>query len=200
MWKRVLFAETEDAHEQAWRDLCKEFDDQRIILRYLYGTYLPVRAQWARCFIRYYRNFGIRVTSGTEASNNNVKSYLLNGMSHLYRLVEAIQDMMHDQERDFKDACAQDEVLTAREYLGSVGYYLGELQTAMSSKGLKLVSGQYRIARRFMPSANNTNPKGAGVCNDDCTTSIELGVPCYHTVYKKLASGIPFSKREIHSR
>lgn len=28
MWKQVLFAETEDAHIQAWRHLCMEFDDQ----------------------------------------------------------------------------------------------------------------------------------------------------------------------------
>ncbi|KAF6528093.1 hypothetical protein HZS61_008395 [Fusarium oxysporum f. sp. conglutinans] len=113
MWKLVVFAETEEAHEKAWVNLCREFDDQRAILRYLYGTYMPVRAQWARCFIRKYRNFGIRVTSGTEASNNNVKSYLLNGMSHLYRLVEAMQDMIRDQERDFTHASAEDELLTS---------------------------------------------------------------------------------------
>ncbi|KAG7102246.1 PKS-NRPS hybrid synthetase like protein [Verticillium longisporum] len=59
VWKLVLFAETEEAHEKAWGNLCKEFDDQRAILRYLHGTYMPVRAQWARCFIRKYRNFGI---------------------------------------------------------------------------------------------------------------------------------------------
>ena len=68
---------------------------------YLYNTYLPVSAQWPHCFIKHYRNFGIRVTSGTEASNNNVKSYLLNGMSHSYGLVEAIEGMLSDQERDF---------------------------------------------------------------------------------------------------
>ncbi|KAG7119700.1 PKS-NRPS hybrid synthetase like protein [Verticillium longisporum] len=118
MWKLVMFAETEEAHEKAWRNLCNEFDDQRVILRYLHGTYMPVRAQWARCFIRKYRNFGVCVTSGTEASNKNIKSYLLNDMSHLYRLMEAMQDMMGDQERDFNDACAADEVLTAREYIG----------------------------------------------------------------------------------
>ncbi|KAJ3453182.1 hypothetical protein MRS44_018837 [Fusarium solani] len=152
MWKVVLFAETEEAHEKAWVNLCREFDDQRAILRYLHGTYMPVRAQWARCFIRKYRNFGIRVTSGTEASNNNVKSYLLNGLSHLYRLVEAIQDMIRDQERDFTHACAEDEVLTAREYLGSSSEYLGELRTAMSSKGLGLITKQYRLARKAMPT------------------------------------------------
>ncbi|KAF6515731.1 hypothetical protein HZS61_004472 [Fusarium oxysporum f. sp. conglutinans] len=44
MWKLVLFAETEDAHEKAWRNLCREFDDQRAILWYLHRTYMPVRA------------------------------------------------------------------------------------------------------------------------------------------------------------
>ncbi|KAJ6436463.1 transposase [Purpureocillium lavendulum] len=122
-----MFAETEEAHEKAWCDLCREFDDQRAILRYLHGTYMPVRAQWARCFIRKYRNFGIRVTSGTEASNNNVKSYLLNGMSNLHRLVEAIQDMIRDQERDFAHASAEDEVLTARGHIGSSSEYLGNI-------------------------------------------------------------------------
>jgi hypothetical protein len=45
MWKLILFAETEEAHEKAWRNLCKEFNDQIAILRYLHNTYLPVRAQ-----------------------------------------------------------------------------------------------------------------------------------------------------------
>ncbi|KHO10645.1 hypothetical protein MAA_11746 [Metarhizium robertsii ARSEF 23] len=200
MWKRVLHAETEKAFEQAWRDLCKEFDDQRAILQYLYSTYLPVSAQWARCFIRHYRNFSIRVTSGTEASNNNVKSYLLNGMSHLYRLVEAMQDMIHDQERAFTDACGQDDVLTAPQYLGSIGNYLGELRTTISSKGLRLINKQYRIARKFLPTGKNPFPDSIGPCDDDCTVSIELGIPCYHKVYAKLDSATPFTKWEVHPR
>lgn len=200
MWKAVLFVETEDAHEKAWKDLCKEFDDQRPILRYLHGTYMPVRAQWARCFIRRYHNFGIRVTSGTEASNNNIKSYLLNGMSHLYRLIEAIQDMMKDQERDFQDACAADEVLTTREYMGSSSEYLGELRTAISSKGLGLINKQYRLARKAMPTGKNPFPEPLGNCSDDCSVSIELGIPCYHKVYSKLGSATPFTKWEVHPR
>jgi hypothetical protein len=200
MWKFVLFAETEEAHEKAWGNLCKEFDDQRAILRYLHGTYMPVRAQWARCFIRKYRNFGIRVTSGTEASNNNIKSYLLNGMSHLYRLVEAMQDMIKDQERDFSDACAADEVLTAREYMGSGSEYLGDLRAAISSKGLGLINKQYRLARKAMPTGKNPFPKPLGDCNDDCSVSVELGIPCCHKVYSKLGSAASFTRWEVHPR
>lgn len=55
---------------------------------------------------------GFRVTPGSEASNN-FKSYLLNGMSHLYGLVEAKEGMLGDQERYFVDNCSQDEVLTS---------------------------------------------------------------------------------------
>jgi hypothetical protein len=171
-----------------------------VILQYLYSTYLPFSAQWARCFIRRYRNFGIRVTSGTEASNNTVKSYLLNGMSHLYRLVEAMQDMIHDQERAFMDACGQDDVLTAPQYLGSMGNYLGELRTTMSSTGLELVNKQYRIARKFMPTGKNPFPDSIGPCDNDCTVSIELGIPCYHKVYTKLDSSTSFTKWEVHPR
>ncbi|KAG6997364.1 PKS-NRPS hybrid synthetase [Fusarium oxysporum f. sp. conglutinans] len=200
MWKFVLFAETEEAHEKAWGNLCKEFDDQRAILRYLHGTYMPVTAQWARCFIRKYRNFGIRVTSGTEASNNNIKSYLLNGMSHLYRLVEAMQDMIKDQERDFSDACAADEVLTAREYMGSGSEYLGDLRATISSKGLGLINKQYRLARKAMPTGKNPFPKPLGDCNDDCSVSVELGIPCCHKVYSKLGSAASFTRWEVHPR
>ncbi|KFG84092.1 hypothetical protein MANI_015087 [Metarhizium anisopliae] len=200
MWKKILYAETEEAFEQAWRDLCKEFDDQRAILQYLYSTYMPVSAQWARCFIRRYRNFGIRVTSGTEASNNNIKSYLLNGMSHLYRLVEAMEDMIHDQERTFKDACGQDDVVTAPQYLGLTGNYLGELRTTISSKGLGLIHKQCRIARKFLPTGKNPFPDSIGPCEDDCTVSIELGIPCYHKVHAKLDSATTFTKWEVHPR
>nr|CEG03583.1 unnamed protein product [Fusarium acuminatum CS5907] len=181
MWKLVLFAETEEAHEEAWVNLCKEFDDQRAILRYLHGTYMPVMAQWARCFIRKYRNFGVRVTSGTEASNNNIKSYLLN-------------------ERDFNDACAVDEVLTAREYMGSSSEYLGELRTALSSKGLGLITKQYRLAKKAMPTGKNPFPDPLGDCGEECSVSTELGIPCCHKIYSKLVSGMPFTRWEVHPR
>ncbi|EAQ84699.1 hypothetical protein CHGG_08713 [Chaetomium globosum CBS 148.51] len=71
LWKLVMFAETEAEHDRLWADVCKEFGEQKAILLYLYRTYMSVREQWARCFIRKYRNFGCRVTSGTEASNDN---------------------------------------------------------------------------------------------------------------------------------
>ncbi|KJZ70944.1 hypothetical protein HIM_09648 [Hirsutella minnesotensis 3608] len=200
LWKFVAFAETKDEHEKAWVRLCDEFNDQQAILIYLYKTYLPIRAQWAQCFIKEHRNFGIRVTSGTEASNNNIKSYLLNGMSHLYSLVEAIEAMLSDQERDFIDACSQDEVLTSRTYSGPGSEYLGELRTVMSEPGLKLVAKEHRRALRSTPSRSRPWPTPTGDCNDDCSVSWQLGIPCCHTIYNKLEAGTPLTKWDVHPR
>jgi hypothetical protein len=106
--------------------------------------------------------------------------------------------MMKDQERDFKDACAQDEVLTAREYLGSTGDYLGDLPTVISSKALGLINKQYRIARKAMPTGKNPFPEPLSDCNDDCSVSVELGVPCCHKVYAKLGSAASLTRYEVH--
>lgn len=200
MWKLIVFAETEEARQKTWVRNCREFDDQRAILLYLHGTYMPVRAQWARCFVRKYHKFGIRVTSGTEASNNNVKSYLLNGMSHLCRLVEAMQDMIRDQEWDFTHASAENEVLTAREYLSLSSEYLGELRTLISSKGLGLITKQYRLARKAIPTGKNPFPDSLGDCSEDCSVSTELGIPCCHKIYSKIGSTTPFTKWDVHPR
>ncbi|OAQ65606.1 transposase [Purpureocillium lilacinum] len=118
LWKLIVFAENNKEYEKTWSRLCHEFNDEQALLIYLYKAYLHISAQWVSCYIKKYHNFGVRVPSGTEASNNNVKSYLLNGTSHLYGLVEAIEGMLRDQERDFADKCSQDEVLTARTYSG----------------------------------------------------------------------------------
>jgi hypothetical protein len=110
-----------------------------------------------------------------------------------------MKDMMKDQERDFNDACAQDEILTAREYLGLGGDYLGELRTVISSKGLGLINKQYRIARKAMPTGKNPFPDPLPECNDDCSVSIE-GVPCCHKIYSKLGSATALTKWEVHPR
>ncbi|KAF6814641.1 mutator-like element [Colletotrichum musicola] len=161
---------------------------------------MPMRAQWARCFIRHYRNFGTRVTSGTEASNNNIKSYLLNGLSHLHRLVDVMQDMIQDQELSFTQACAADEVLSGREYMTTRSEYLGELRSMLSSKALGLITRQHRLAKSALPTSRNPRPDPLGNCTDDCSVSVEYGIPCYHKIYLKLVSLEVFTKWDVHPR
>lgn len=98
------------------------------------------------------------------------------------------------------DACASDEVLSCRAFMGPSSEYLGELGSAVSSKALNLIHKQYRQARRAMPTRSNPFPKPLGDCNDDCSVSIELGIPCCHRIYAKLSSAEPLTKWEVHPR
>ncbi|KHO11405.1 hypothetical protein MAA_10920 [Metarhizium robertsii ARSEF 23] len=108
--------------------------------------------------------------------------------------------MLEDQEREFRQACAQDEVLTAREHLGRGSEYLGDLPQVVSQKGLSMITREYRKALKGIPSPSNPWPDAITTCNDDCNVSIELGIPCHHTLYRKLTTTVPLTKWDIHPR
>ncbi|KAH7143365.1 hypothetical protein DER46DRAFT_630868 [Fusarium sp. MPI-SDFR-AT-0072] len=84
--------------------------------------------------------------------------------------------------------------------MGSGSEYLRDLRAAISSKGLGLINKQYRLARKAMPTGKNPFPKPLGDCNDDCSVSVELGIPCCHKVYSKLGSATLFTRWEVHPR
>lgn len=116
----------------------KEFSDQPAILRYIEKNWVTLRNQWACCYTRFYKNFGARVTSPTESTNLNAKSYLINGRASVLRLVEALQALAHRQIKVFNDRRAQQAIRTRREFLGRA--YLGSLPTKVSYKALEPIN------------------------------------------------------------
>ncbi|KID97315.1 transposase, partial [Metarhizium majus ARSEF 297] len=121
-------------------------------------------------------------------------------MSYLYRLIKAIQGMLEDQEREFRQACAQDKVLIAREHIRHGSEYLGELPYIVSKKALALIIREHRKALKSIPSSSKPWPDNIRTCNDECNVSFELGVPCHHTIYVKLTAATPLTKWDIHPR
>ncbi|KAK3896995.1 hypothetical protein C8A05DRAFT_20153 [Staphylotrichum tortipilum] len=51
LWAYVIYANTEEDFDAAWTRLRQEFSEQQPALDYIANTYLPVRHQWANCFI-----------------------------------------------------------------------------------------------------------------------------------------------------
>ncbi len=70
----------------------------------------------------------------------------------------------------------------------------------MSQPGLNLISREFRHAARSIPSKSCPWPEPIGVCNEDCTVSWQLGIPCRHTIYKKLGADTSFAKWDVHPR
>jgi hypothetical protein len=87
-----------------------------------------------------------------------------------------------------------------QEYLGPSSEYLGDLPKIASQKVLSLITREHRKALKGIPSPSNPWPDAIGACSDECTMSIELGIPCQHTIYRKLIAATPLTKWDIHPR
>lgn len=51
-----------------------------------------------------------------------------------------------------------------------------------------------------MPTGKNPLPGPLGDCGEDCSVSVEFGIPCCHKIYSRVGSGTPFSKWDVHPR
>ena len=125
-----MYAETPDLFDKAWQRLVKEFNDQKAILIYLQDTYICLRSQWARSFTREYPNLGQKTTSPTESNHYGIKSYLLNGNSTIFRLFQAILEMIAHQKRTYEDDVEKQKVRLRREYLNKA--WLGDVPLKVS--------------------------------------------------------------------
>ena len=157
-----------------------EFIDQPAIVRYLEKQWLPLREQWAGCFIQWYRNFGARVTSPTESTNLNVKSYLINGRASTFRLLEAIKALALRQIKKWEDKRADEGVRTCLDYVGRD--YLGSLPMRVSHKALELINREYRYAKAAF--ATRSRPaKPLNPCEGVCSISLQYGIPCRYSIF-----------------
>ena len=82
--------------------IMEKFPDQEPSISYILDTYLVFREQFVECFINKYRNFDIRVTSRTESSHKEIKSYLHNSTADVKFLADRIEQMIKDKESKYK--------------------------------------------------------------------------------------------------
>ena len=70
----------------------------------------------------------------------------------------------------------------------------------ISDPGLKLVTKEHRRALGSIPSRSRPWPEPIGDCNDNCSVSWQLGIPCCHTIFNKLEAAMPLTKWDVHPR
>ena len=79
---------------------------------------MPVRQQWARCYIKEYRNFGARSTSPTEGSKKDVKSYLIHGNSDPFTLAKSTEELVITKEDSYTKQLTYEDVIIRNNFLG----------------------------------------------------------------------------------
>jgi hypothetical protein len=125
LWRYMVFSRSEDEFNQAWSQLQETFQHQERILRYLKDTYLPLKKEWACCYTRYYRNFGLITTAPAESNHHSLKTYHLSLRSDLPDVEEAAASQTVDKRQLYKDKIQQANntirnQFSGREWLGQL--------------------------------------------------------------------------------
>lgn len=191
-----MYAETVQLFDKAWQRLITEFKDQKPILTYLEKTYIRVRQQWARCFIREYPNLGLRTTSATESSNFNIKSYLVTAKTSIFGLVKALIEMVRNQKRAYEEMATQQATRLRREYINK--WWIGNVPLTVSYWAVDQIARQYRKALAAMPSARQPFPPPLSPCEN--IFSNQYGLPCSHTIFRKLEKEESLDQWDVHPR
>lgn len=119
-----------------------KYIDQVDTLDYIFKVYIPLREEWAECFIRRYRNFGQRVNSPVETAHKDVKSYLLNGTGDLFHLHNALIQMIEKKRRVYEQKSAAQKIQQRHKYAGQ--QWLGQLTFQIGYTAIDLLAERHR--------------------------------------------------------
>lgn len=194
-WRCVVFSETEEEFNATWKMMHDAYlPHQRGILRYIEKEYMPLRYQWAMCYIKRYRNFGQRVNSPAESSHKTVKSLLVTGTGDLLHLHTSLKKMIDKREREYTERAAKMAMKLKEKY--SKRDWLGNIRFTVSYDAVRLISFQYRLAAVALPTARN--PVSLPPCTGNFTQQFAL--PCSHLIHARISRGLTLSKRDVHPR
>lgn len=197
-WQHVVYAEDEAEFEVSWAALKATYSRrQNHILNYISKEYMPFREQWARCFIKRYRNFGQRVNSPVETAHKDVKSFLVSGTSDLLHLHNAIVLMLTKKERDYEQNAARMQMRQRQRFIQQQ-HWLGNIPMTVSYVAVDLLAQQHRLAVAAMPSASIPFPERLEPCTG-CFMQ-QYALPCAHIILKKLEDGQALCKEDVHPR
>lgn len=193
-FRRLLYANTIDDFKSTWIQMINTYKSQQsAILHYVEETYLEVKQQWAYCFTKNYRTFGEKANSFTEVSHRLLKLYLFIGTGDFLSLSNRIEQMLDNQERNYRARIADNEV--KQRYLINREEWLSELPTQISFRAINLLIKQHKLVQAHEAEKRELRP---------CTGSFteQFGLPYAHYILEKKTAPkpAPLEKHEIDRR
>jgi hypothetical protein len=194
VWRSILYAPTKDDFKDAWTYLIDIFGAQEDLLTYIQVTLMPVRRQWAQCWICKNLNFGLRVTSPTESAHSDLKSYLVTGKADLFTVGKSVAQMVADILENYFQKLARDEITIRQEYIHRE--WLGDIPKKLTNKAIELIIRQYRFAIQAVPVEGCPSPPVLRPCRQQFTT--QFGLPCSHIILTYLTDKKPLEADLAH--
>ncbi|KAK4099180.1 hypothetical protein N658DRAFT_508831, partial [Parathielavia hyrcaniae] len=198
--QQALREQEEEDNHMAWQHLIDQFaEHQEPAVSYILSTYFPWRKHFLECFTRQNRNFGVRVTSRTEGSHKELKSYLLNSRAELRFLASRVEQLVKDQEASYNAKRGEEATRQLGQY--SSCRWMGDLRYRLSRKALGLVAQQHRICHsRVKSDLGQTASQRRSEPPPECTGAFrhQFGLPCSHDIERKLRSNQELSYLDTH--
>ncbi|KJZ67914.1 hypothetical protein HIM_12697 [Hirsutella minnesotensis 3608] len=175
-FQSVLYAPTAEEFDDRWNALISAFLSQERLVGYLNKVWYPVRQQWARAWVRWYRNWGHTTTSPCESLHSSSRSFIRNGQSNLLALYEALCQQRATS-RDHHDRTVEREAIRTFDPFRLPLY--NAVMDRVSYKSLELVQKQARAANSAL-----LNDKPLEECTNSFTS--QYGLPCKHIISEYL--------------
>jgi len=149
-------------------------------LKYLEKHYLPWRKQYAEYAVKLLPNYGIKVTSRTESSHSELKSYLKNRLADLHKLYETIRQMtlvkkaryiLQLKKEDRRAPISIEDEPVLEPLARKIGW-----------KALDKIAEQFQYAKKSLI-------RGTWDLNCSCVFRSQFGLPCWHDILPKIAEG-----------
>lgn len=191
IWKALVYAKTPKDFDDAWLFILEEFPEQEAAIQYIKETWMPWRQQFAHCWIQQNRNWGLRVTSRTEASHREIKSYLLNSTADLKFLADRVEQMVKNNQARYIKMESDEAARQIQDY--RTRHWMGDCRHKCSRFSLNLLLTQYRLAVSVRQGKRLAT---------ECTGNFkrQYGVPCSHELYTRSegANPEPLTYLDLH--
>jgi hypothetical protein len=188
LWRHMVFSKSEEKFNQAWRQLQQTFEHQERILRYLKDTYLPLKKEWACCYTRHYRNFGLITTAPAESNHHSLKTYHISLRSDLPDVEAATASQTEDKRQLYKDKIQQANTtirnqFSGREWLGQLPLNVTRWAIAQLNEIHKLMESS-QASKQPLPTCTGS-------------TAAQYGLPCAHRLLELAIRGEPLKREDL---
>ena len=164
------------------------FAYQTRILRYFEDTLLPLKKEWACCYTRYYRNFGLITTAPAESNHHSLKTYRLSLRSDLPDVEAATASQTDDKRQLYKDKIQQANTTIRNKFSGRE--WLGNLPLNVTRWALDLLDEIHRLAESSQASKKKL-PSCTG------STKAQYGLPCAHRLLQLASRSEPLTTEDL---
>ena len=148
-----------------------------VAIRYLRDQWFPRGPQFLECFVKNYRNYGIRSSQGSEAQHFSCKVFFDNNLADLHTLLSRLREMVKQKEIEWKQEYAREAAIRRHDHRNCL--IRRDLATNITYRALNLLRDQF-----VMAFSARLGTHDLGICTG--AFIVQYGLPCKHSIFSLL--------------